>query len=88
MEGWHNRITKNCGPHSGILKFIASLKKEQTNSNLLMALSEAGTQHHPKRLQYQKHDKILLKIVKRFNEDIQDGNFIPYMKSIAHNLSF
>lgn len=81
-------MTKNCGPHSGIFKFIASLKKEQIQSKLIMALSEAGTQHHPKRLNYQKHDKNLLKIVKRFNEDIQDGNFIPYIQSIAHNLTF
>lgn len=88
VEGWHNKMTKNCGPHSNIYKFITSLKKEQIQQKLVMALIEAGTQHHPKNPKTRKHDEKLINIVKRFSDDIQDGNFLPYMHSIAHSLSF
>lgn len=53
-----------------------------------MARIEAGVEPEPRRLVYRKLDERLINLVKNFNEEIHDGSYIPYLKSIAHNLNF
>lgn len=64
------------------------MKGEQVQQEHVMALIEAGSEHDPKRPKFRKLEEKLLKIVKQVEDDIVDGNFLPYLKRIAHNLAF
>lgn len=76
------------GVHQNIFKFIESLKKEQTSQEQNIARIEAGTNPDTRRIKYTKHDAKLLELVKKFDDDIHVGSFLPYLKSIAHNTQF
>lgn len=53
-----------------------------------MARIEAGIEPDARKKLYMKADLALIKLVKKFNDDIHDGSFLPYLKAIAHNARF
>lgn len=87
-EGWHNRIATMWGTHPNIFKFIDALKEEQEIQELQMARIEAGTEAAARRPIYVRSDKKLIALVKKFDGEIHDGSYLPYLKSIAHNARY
>lgn len=75
------------GTHPSIFNFITKLKIEQHEQELIMAQIEGGADPPPRRMRYTKNDERIFKLVKKFDSEIQDGSFLPYLKSIAHNAS-
>lgn len=85
-EGWHNKVNKMVGvAHPNIFKFIENIQKEQSEQEHALSRIEAGHSPHPRRPEYIARDKRLLQIVKKFHDDVFEGTFIPFLKSIAHN---
>lgn len=87
-EGFHNRINGMWGAHPNIYRFINELKSEQDLKELEIAQIEAGREPAARKRVYVSTDKKLMSLVKKFNDDIHDGSFMPYLKSIAHNARF
>lgn len=73
------------GIHPNIFNFIAKLKTEQHEQELVMAQIEAGAKPPARRMRYTKHDEEIFKLVKDFSNELQDGSFLPFMTAIAHN---
>lgn len=71
-----------------MFQFINHLKDEQELQEMVIARIEAGNEPPPRKTVYVKEDERLMKLVKKFNEDIHDGSFLPYLKAIAHNTRF
>lgn len=73
------------GSHPNIFNFVKKLKTEQHEQEIIMAQIEAAVNAPPRRKQYTKNDERIFKIVQKFESEIHDGSFLPYLKSIAHN---
>lgn len=76
------------GAHVNIYKFITNLKEEQELQELQMARIEGGADAGARNPVYVAHEKKLIELVKKFNADIHDGSYMPYLKSIAHNARY
>lgn len=87
-EGYHNRMAKIWGVHPNIFTFINGLKQEQEIQKLEMARIEAGNQPAARKPSYVKSDKRLIELVKKFDSQIHDGSYLPYLHSIAHNARY
>lgn len=74
------------GAHKSIYKFINELKSEQHIQELEMARIEAGAEPASRRPAYVQAEKKIIELVKKFHANIHDGSFMPYLKSIAHNV--
>lgn len=62
------------------------MKTEQHEQELVMAQIAAGAKPPPRRKLYTKRDETIFSLIKKFNDDIQDGTtFLPFMTAIAHN---
>lgn len=73
--------------HPNVFLLVDGLKKEQGETEHQMSLIEAGHDPKARRPEYVASEKRLLKIVKKFHDDVFDGSYLPYLKSLAHNLS-
>ena len=69
------------------MKKSSFMMREQKETELTISHIEAGRDPPSQRPKYAAHDKRLLKIVKKFSDEIAyfDGSYIPYLKSISHN---
>lgn len=76
------------GTHPNIFTFIDQLKKEQDLTEMAIAQIEAGNDAGARRTKYENDDVKLIKLVKKFDQSIHDGSFMPYLLSIAHNNRF
>lgn len=76
------------GTHPNIFTFIDALKEEQEMQEMQMARIEAGAEAPARQPIYVQSDKRLIALVKNFNNDIHDGSYLPYLKSIAHNTRY
>lgn len=76
------------GVHPSIFKFLNGLKNEQDLQELEMARIEAGVDPAARKAAYAKNEKRLVELVKKFDANIHDGSFLPYLHSIAHNARF
>ncbi|XP_055306982.1 uncharacterized protein LOC129571240 [Sitodiplosis mosellana] len=85
IEGWHNKVNRMWGAHPNIFTFIDQLKKEQDMTEMAIAQVEGGKEPGARRTKYENEDQKLIKLVKKFDQDIHDGSFMPYLLSIAHN---
>lgn len=81
-------MSKTFGVHPGIFKFIDCLKSEQATHQVTMAQIDAGAEPTARKLKYVREDKRLMRLVKKFDSEIQDGNYMTYIESIAHNTRF
>lgn len=70
-----------------IFKFVTGLLEEQKETENILSRIEAGQEPAAKRPAFVKSDERLIKLVKKFNEEIFDDTYLPYLKSIAHNSS-
>lgn len=87
-EGWHNKVNRMVGSsHPTIFKLIEGLQKEQQNTEHAMSRIEAGQEPQARRPEYIKNEKRILKIAQKFHDDVFDGSYLPYLKSLAHNVS-
>lgn len=88
VEGWHNKIAKACGTtHKDIFKFLIGLRKEQCDTEHTISRVGAGNVPAARKPQYIASEKKILKIVNKFNNDVFDGNYLPFLTSIAHQTS-
>lgn len=62
--------------------------KEQCYQDTVMARIEAGHSPEPRKPLYIKSDERILRIVKNFDNRNEDETFLPYLKRIAHNVTF
>lgn len=60
--------------------------EEQSRQEHMMALANSGVDPDPPRPKYRKQEKRIFDLVKKFDTEIQDGSFLKYMESIAHNV--
>lgn len=70
-----------------IFKFVRGLLEEQQETEHILSRIEAGREPAPKRPAFVANDKRLIKLVQKFNDEIFDDTYLPYLKSIAHNSS-
>lgn len=87
VEGWHNKLRQFVGIHPNIFHFIKEMKTEQHEQEIILAQIEAGAEPPPRRKLYIKSEARLLKVVEEFDDVFQDGDFLPYLKKVAHNAS-
>lgn len=73
--------------HPNIFNLIEGLQKQQGETDHALARIEAGYDPTARRPAYVAHEKRILKIVKDFHQDVFDGHYLPYLKSIAHNMT-
>lgn len=62
--------------------------KEQCHQEAIMARIEAGQSPEPRKPIYVKSDERLLTIVKDFDNRREEDTYLPYLKKIAHNVTF
>lgn len=87
-EGWHNKLARAMGTvQPNVFKFVTGLLEEQKETEHIFSRIEAGHEPAARRPVYVAHDQRLIKIVQKFEREIFDDSYTPYLKAIAHNLS-
>lgn len=70
-----------------IFKFVTGLLNEQEETEHILSRIEAGHEPAARRPAYVANDQRLINIVQKFNREVFDDSYIPFLKSVAHNLS-
>lgn len=73
------------GSHPSVFNFVDKLKIEQHEQEINMTQIEAAADPEARRKEYTKNDLRILKIIKKYDEEIEDDKYLPFLKAIAAN---
>lgn len=87
-EGYHNKIARIIGTvQNSVFKLVDGLKDDLIDVEHTIARIEAGNDPTPQRPKYAKHEARLIKLVQKLNAEVAfDGQYMPYLLSLAHNI--
>lgn len=83
LEGWHNAFNRRMViKHASLEKLVSKLKKEQANTEMLLAQLTNGREIGRKNLKYVRINERLKNLVTNFHPD----QGIQFLRAVAHNL--
>lgn len=83
LEGWHNAFNRRMViKHSSVEKLVNKLKKEQANTEMLLAQLTNGRGIGRQNLKYVRINERLKNLVTNFNPN----QGIQFLRAVAHNL--
>ena len=89
LEGWHKRFAGVVGvAHTGIYKFINSLKSEQAHCEMIRQAALIGEDLTAPRKNSVKLNQCIYNIVSKFEERTEGEHFLDYLEGLAHNFTY
>lgn len=89
-EGFHNRFQVVVGRyHPSVWTFFTELQKEQASTDTMLRQLNLGQRIKKTRTTAQKRlETSIYNVVSRYDNYVEEGGNLHYLKSIAHHISF